>query len=101
MFFSSFVVSSLDRMQKVMRTKQNIELEEALLKEVSLSFQQKSSRRSIRRYMSRPNAFVFVFAIAFCVLDQQGKRPAGREICKRPPQRWTFRSRKYIAQNDS
>jgi hypothetical protein len=32
---SSFVVSSLDRMQKVMRTKQNIELEEALLKEAS------------------------------------------------------------------
>ncbi|KAK5802053.1 Mre11 DNA-binding presumed domain-containing protein [Linnemannia elongata] len=30
-----FVVSSLDRMQKVMRTKQNIELEEALLKEIN------------------------------------------------------------------
>ncbi|KAI8601288.1 Mre11 DNA-binding presumed domain-containing protein [Dissophora ornata] len=31
-----FVLTSLDRMQKVMRTKQNIELEEALLKEASL-----------------------------------------------------------------
>ncbi|KAG0272818.1 Double-strand break repair protein mre11a [Linnemannia exigua] len=30
-----FVISSLDRMQKVMRTKQNIELEEALLKEIN------------------------------------------------------------------
>ncbi|KAK3818073.1 MAG: double-strand break repair protein mus-23 [Linnemannia gamsii] len=30
-----FVTSSLDRMQKVMRTKQNIELEEALLKEIN------------------------------------------------------------------
>ncbi|KAF9107025.1 Double-strand break repair protein mre11a [Mortierella sp. AM989] len=30
-----FVVTSLDRMQKVMRTKQNIELEEALLKEIN------------------------------------------------------------------
>ncbi|KAG0001025.1 Double-strand break repair protein mre11a [Entomortierella chlamydospora] len=30
-----FVVTSLDRMQKVMRTKQNIEVEEALLKEIN------------------------------------------------------------------
>ncbi|KAG0243236.1 Double-strand break repair protein mre11a [Mortierella sp. GBA43] len=30
-----FVVSSLDRMQKAMRTKQNIEVEEALLKEIN------------------------------------------------------------------
>ncbi|KAF9929327.1 Double-strand break repair protein mre11a [Linnemannia zychae] len=30
-----FVVNSLERMQKVMRTKQNIELEEALLKEIN------------------------------------------------------------------
>ncbi|KAF9083159.1 Double-strand break repair protein mre11a [Mortierella sp. AD031] len=30
-----FVLSSLDKMQKVMRTKQNIELEEALLKEIN------------------------------------------------------------------
>lgn len=32
-----FVESSLDRMQKAIRKKQNIEVEEALLKEVSCS----------------------------------------------------------------
>lgn len=99
--FLSFVFSSLDRMQKVMRTKQNIELGEALLKEASLY----SNKLCLGRVLGDTWQCLILSVLCslspFHVLDQQGEGSAGREICTRPPQLRTFRSRKSLAQNDA